>query len=122
MVLVFLGKETTSGQSPTLYATDRDSYVVQGWIVNDTEIVARMSLSDDETLVEVPKRLMSHLAKDGLRGEVTNTVPSMIEVNEIGNYIIKGLRVSDRSALSQMDIPEHETCIEVPRKLMALLG
>jgi hypothetical protein len=37
MVLVFLGKETTSGQSPTLYATDRDSYIVQGWIVTDPD-------------------------------------------------------------------------------------
>ncbi|TMQ91373.1 hypothetical protein ETD83_31240 [Actinomadura soli] len=71
---VLLGKETTSGQSPTLYATDRDSYVVQGWIVTDPEIVNRLSLSHDETIVEVPPRLMTHLAKDGLSGEITNVM------------------------------------------------
>jgi len=30
MQLTFLGKETTGGQSPTLYATNRGTYVVQG--------------------------------------------------------------------------------------------
>jgi hypothetical protein len=33
MQLTFLGKETQGGDSPTLYATDRDTYVVQGWTV-----------------------------------------------------------------------------------------
>lgn len=119
---MFLGKETTSGQSPTLYATDRDSYIVQGWIVTDPEVIDQLTLSDDETIVEVPPRLMTHLAKGGLSGEVANVVPPIVHVNEKGNYIIKGTRVSDRSTLAQMDIPGHETCIEVPKRVMALLG
>ena len=40
MRLTFLGKATTGGPSPTLYATDRKSYVVQGWIVPDGGRVA----------------------------------------------------------------------------------
>lgn len=35
MEITFLGKESVPDQSPTLYATDRDTYVVQGWIVTD---------------------------------------------------------------------------------------
>jgi len=31
MRLTFLGKETQGGGSPTLWATDRGTYVVQGW-------------------------------------------------------------------------------------------
>jgi len=30
MRLEFLGKDTVNGGSPTLFATDRDTYVVQG--------------------------------------------------------------------------------------------
>lgn len=30
MKLTFLGKVTDSGESPTLYATDRGTYIVQG--------------------------------------------------------------------------------------------
>src|SRR6266511_4043611 len=72
MQLTFLGKETSGGQSPTLYATDRWTYVVQGWIVTDPVILSLLKLSDDETVVEVPARLMAHLTKDGLAGEVIN--------------------------------------------------
>lgn len=66
MELRFLGRETTGGQSPTLYATDQGSYVVQGWIVTDADILAMLDLAEDETLVEVYAQLMTHLAKDGL--------------------------------------------------------
>ncbi len=31
MRLRFLGKNSVPGDSPTLYATDRNSFVVQGW-------------------------------------------------------------------------------------------
>lgn len=47
MRLTFLGKESVPDQSPTLYATDRDSYVVQGWIVTDPRILAMIRVSDD---------------------------------------------------------------------------
>ena len=31
MKLIFLGKDSTPNDSPTLYATDRDTYLVQGF-------------------------------------------------------------------------------------------
>ncbi|MEV4814959.1 hypothetical protein [Micromonospora tulbaghiae] len=116
MRLTFLGKESTGGQSPTLYATDRDSYVVQGWKVADPAILA--SETDQETVVEVPAPLMRHLAKNGLDGEVTRIEAPIIDVTAEGNYIIQGARVTDEAALALMDIPSHETCVEVPARQM----
>lgn len=123
MHLTFLGKESHPNQSPTLFATDRDSYVVQGWIVTDPEILAMIAVRDDETIVEVPAALMAHLAKDGLSGDVVNLVPPIVHITENGNYIIKGLRVTDTEALGQMNIPDHETCVELSRSaIVALVG
>lgn len=121
MHLMFLGKESQPNQSPTLFATDRDSYVVQGWIVTDSEILAMIAMPDDETIVEVPATLMAHLAKDGLSGDVVNLVPPIVHTAENGNYIIKGWRVTDTEALGQMNIPDHETCVEVLRSAVAAL-
>jgi hypothetical protein len=119
--LTFLGKDSQPNQSPTLYATDRGSYVVQGWIVTDPEIIRAVSVADDETIVEVPAKLMTHLAKDGLLGEVTNLVHPIVHITQEGNYIVKGVRVLDTEALGQMDIPDHETCVEVSKSAVAAL-
>lgn len=121
MRLTFLGKESVPDQSPTLYATDRDSYIVQGWIVTDPQIVAAVVVSDDETIVEVPPKLMVHLAKDGLTGDVVNMIPPIVHIADNGNYIVRGKKVTDQVALGQMKIPDHETCVEVSRSAVAAL-
>jgi len=121
MHLTFLGKESRPDESPTLFATDRDSYVVQGWIVTDPAILTMIVMADDETIVEVPAALMAHLAKDGLSGDVVNRIPPIVHITENGNYIIKGRRVTDPDALGQMTIPDHETCVEVSRSAIAAL-
>jgi hypothetical protein len=123
MRLTFLGKESQPNNSPTLYSTDNDSYLVQGWIVSDPAVLAAVTIGDDETIVEVPPGLMQYLAKAGVVGDVSNLVPPIVHVNEQGNYIIQGPRVHDVEALAQMDIPDHETCVEVTRAAMlALIG
>jgi hypothetical protein len=82
-----------------------------------------VTVSDDETIVEVPATLMAHLAKDGLNGDVLNVVFPIVHTTANGNYIIKGPRVTDPEALGQMTIPDHETCVEVSRSaIMALVG
>jgi hypothetical protein len=121
MRLTFLGKESVPDQSPTLYATDRDSYIVQGWIVTDPQLLATVAVSDDETIVEVPPKLMVHLTKDGLTGEVTNMVAPIVHVTSDGNYIVQGKRVTNGHALGVMNIPGHETCVEVSRSAVAAL-
>lgn len=123
MRLTFLGKESFSKNSPTLFATDCNSYVVQGWIVTDPEILAMIEVFDDEGIVEVPTALLAYLAKNGLSGDVVNLVPPIVHVTAKGDYIIKGRRVTDSETLGQIIIPDHETCVEVTRSaVMALVG
>jgi hypothetical protein len=121
MRLTFLGKNSTPDQSPTLYATDEDSFVVQGWIVTDPEILAAIPLADDETVVEVPPGLMQFLEKAGMPGDVTNMVPPIMHVTSDGTYIVKGKSVHDGETLDQMHIPDNETCVAVPRSSVAAL-
>ncbi len=119
--LRFLGKDSTPTNSPTLYATDQDSYVIQGWKVTDDTILARLVVPDDETIVEVPAALLSYLSLDGLDSDARNLVPPIVHVKENGNYIIQGKRVVDAATLSQMSIPSHETCVHVSRSAVALV-
>jgi hypothetical protein len=95
MQLRFLGKQTQGGGSPTLFATDRDTYVVQGWKV-----------PDDTTSIEIPARLLRHLEQGTRLG---------VPLHDTGrdSYILSGAAVTDLEALSQMDIPGHESCVEV---------
>jgi hypothetical protein len=95
MRLTFLGKDSQGGQSPTLYATDRDTYVVQGWRV-----------PSDPAAVEIPPGLL-RFVQPGTTIATTGT--------DSGTYVVTGLPVTDAEALSLMDMPEHETCVEVGR-------
>lgn len=123
MQIRFLGKETDHGDSPTLYATDRGSYLVQGWKVSDPQILAKLKVPEGETVVEIYARLMTHLVKDGLSGVVTSWVPPIVEVRDNGNLVIQGRRVTDRQALAQMTIPDHEEVVEVDKEaIQALLS
>ncbi|MGH8603100.1 MAG: hypothetical protein ACREXR_10120, partial [Gammaproteobacteria bacterium] len=58
---------------------------------------------------------------DGLAGEVANLISPIVHVAQNGNYIVLGKRVTDREALGQMNIPDHETCVEVSRPAFAAL-
>lgn len=120
MKLRFLGKDSTPTNSPTLYATDEDSYVIQGWKVTDP-IHALLVVPDDETIVEVPAALLNFLSLDGLASDPRNLVPPIVHVKENGNYIIQGKRVLDAETLSQMSIPSHETCVQVSKSAVALV-
>lgn len=95
MRLAFLGKETQGGGSPTLFATDRETYVVQGWKV-----------PGQQNSVEIPVRLLAHLQPGACLG---------VELRDTGrgSVILSGDPVDDPEALAQMDIPGHETCVEV---------
>ncbi|MBB5079837.1 hypothetical protein [Nonomuraea endophytica] len=122
MRLTFLGKSSGGGQSPTLYSTDQGSYIVQGWIVTDSSILSRLHMADEETCIEIPAVLMAHLEKDGIIGEVTNIAPPIVYVKENGNYVVQGKRVDDADTLAQMDIPDHETCVElIKARIIALV-
>ncbi|HEV2640464.1 MAG TPA: hypothetical protein VGX23_35360 [Actinocrinis sp.] len=59
MKLQFLGTTSSDGDCPTLYPTDRDTYVVQGYQVTDPEALAELrDVLPGETLVESPRGLL----------------------------------------------------------------
>jgi len=97
MRLVFLGEDTVNGGSPTLFATDRDTYVVQGWKV-----------PGDADSVEIPDRLLAHLEPG------TRLGAALLDTGRHA-YRLCGPRVEDADALAQMDIPGHETAVEADK-------
>lgn len=122
MRLIFLGKDSQPNNSPTLYAADDDdAIVVQGWIVTDPKVLAATTLADDETVVEVPAKLLRYLERAGMPGSITNLVSPIVYVTDEGNYIVRGKRVLDAATLGQMHIPENETCVAVDRSAVAAL-
>ena len=54
------GSGSVPDQSPTLYKTDRNSWLVQGWAVNDPAALAEMNIPEGETVVEIPDRLVPY--------------------------------------------------------------
>lgn len=123
MEIRFLGKSTQGEHSPTLYATDQDTYIVQGWRVNDPEILAKLDLSEDETCVEIYARLLTHLANDGLSGVVVSWMHPIVHVTETGTYIVQGTRLTDPDTRRKMEIPDFEDAVEVSKAaIQSLLG
>ncbi len=64
MKLTFIRKTIISGETncPSLYRTDRDTFVVQGWRVNDPETLAQLNIPAHETIVEVPVDVLAEIA------------------------------------------------------------
>jgi hypothetical protein len=56
--LVAKDPESEPSGSPTLYRTDRGTWIVQGWVVTDQQALASMKLPDGEACVEIPDRLV----------------------------------------------------------------
>lgn len=104
MQLTFLGKETQGGGSPTLFATDRSTYVVQGWRVDGRP-----------GSVEIPQRLLGYL-------EPRTCLGARLDDTGHGRFIVSGTPVTELEALAQMDMPVHETCVEVDKGEAAIEG
>lgn len=90
----FLGGPTGGQGSPRLYATDRDTFAVQGW------------RTDSDDRIEIPHRLLVH-AEPG-------TCIAGLEDTGHGTFLLRGTPVTDLEALAIMKIPAHETAVEVP--------
>ncbi|MFC4070389.1 hypothetical protein [Actinoplanes subglobosus] len=107
MELTFLGKETQGGGSPTLFETDRNSYVVQGWRVT----------GHPSTTVEIPASLLGHLPPDAALGAelIATGRRWQGDSGECETLLISGDSLDD-VVLAKLDVPDHEACIEVQRK------
>jgi hypothetical protein len=64
MQLTFLGGDSGPNGSPRAYATDRGTFVLQGYKVDDAEALAQLSIPDHETVIEIPAELLKYLPKD----------------------------------------------------------
>lgn len=63
MELTHLATESGKTGCPSLYATDRGTFVVQGWVVTDPDALAelhRRGLPEHETVIEIPAALAQH--------------------------------------------------------------
>ena len=122
MKLRFLGKNSQGGECPPLYATDRDTYLVQGWKIFANDLLMQLTIREGETAVEVPTELFEHLTKDGLpSGEFKRLEDPLMVLTPGGTYVVQGQEVTDAEALAQMDIPDYETVVEVPRAAITAL-
>ncbi len=64
MQLTFLGGDSGPSGSPRAYATDRGTYIVQGYKVEDAETLEQLSVPGHETVVEIPAALLKYLPRD----------------------------------------------------------
>jgi hypothetical protein len=96
MRLRFLGKAgSKSGDCPTLYATDRDTYLVQAWKTQTPETV------------ELPHLLLGFSGPDTFIGAaMTDTCR--------GTFRLSGRPVTEPETLEQLDLADDEMAIEVP--------
>ncbi len=122
MKLRFLGKNSTVGDCPTLYSTDRDTYLVQGWKIFARDLLMQLELGEGETAVEVPTELFDHLTEDGLAtGEIRRLEDPLMILTPGGTFVVQGSEVADPEALAEMGIPDYETVVEVPKAAITAL-
>ncbi|GAA2055311.1 hypothetical protein GCM10009800_50610 [Nocardiopsis rhodophaea] len=53
-----------NGTCPTIYATDRGTYVVQGYVVRQGELAGQLNIPEGESAVEIPAELFRKVADD----------------------------------------------------------
>ncbi len=65
--LTFVAKDPNSNptNSPTLYRTDRGSWLVQGFVVTDPDALAEMDIPEGESVVEIPDRMIQFFTEEG---------------------------------------------------------
>ncbi|MBF6144520.1 hypothetical protein [Nocardia nova] len=104
MRLLFLGKGGSGqGQCPTLYATDQDTYLVQGW---ETNMVGA---------VEIPHLLTGFADPDTFIGATLTDTGR-------GTFTVTGRPITDTETLAQLELADDETAIEVPKRERKFYG
>jgi len=64
--LTFVAKDPESNPtgSPTLYRTDRGTWIVQGWLLMDLAALAQMDIPEGEGCVEIPDRMIQFFRQE----------------------------------------------------------
>lgn len=70
MRLWLLGTSSGHTGCPALYATDRDTYIVQGKLVTDQETISQLvDVREDEFYVEIPRLLLRFAESEPENGD-----------------------------------------------------
>lgn len=103
MRLILLRSTCEVGRTcPNINATDRGTYVVQGYLVADDA-----ALAPGESLVEVPTSLLPELAgRDPARDAIRRTGR--------GTFLIRGRTLVDAATLRELNLPAGEAAVEIP--------
>ncbi|WP_280266533.1 hypothetical protein [Nocardia wallacei] len=102
--LRFLGTgDSGKTNCPTLYATDRGTYVVQGW------------KTGAPGTVEIPHMLLGYL-------ENQTFIDTALVDSGRGTFTLTGRPIDDAPTLEQMTFQPNETAIEVPMKGRSYFG
>lgn len=97
MRLRFLGKGGSDKTGcPTLYATDVNSFVVQGWQTGQPDTI------------EIPHLLPGF-------AEPQSFIGSAMTDTGRGTFTLTGRPITDHTTLEQMSLEDNETAVEVPR-------
>ena len=97
MRLRFLGKGgSDKAGCPSLYATDQDSFVVQGWQTDRPEVV------------EIPHLLL------GFAEHTTFIGTALTDTGRV-TFTLTGRPVADTATLDQLTLEHNESAIEVPK-------
>jgi hypothetical protein len=95
---------------PTLHMSDRSTFVIQGYIVDQPS----MAFEPGYAAVELPLSLLPELAArrpgDGVR------------LTDHATVVLVGPEVTDADALDQLQLPAGETAIEMPFQSLPELG
>jgi hypothetical protein len=97
MRLTFLGKGGSGGNDcPTLYASDQETYVIQGWA------------TDQSGMVEIPHLLTGF-------AEPRTYIGTTLTDTGRGTFVLTGRPITEPETLMQLKLAEDETAIEVPK-------
>lgn len=112
MRLILLRSTCDDGRTcPNINITDRDTYVVQGYVVRDARMqVDAAPLGPDEAVVRIPRSLVPEARNVG-------HYPSL-DATPDGIILVRGRKVTDAGALALLALPPHEDAVEVPRAAM----
>ncbi|WP_435583445.1 hypothetical protein [Amycolatopsis thermoflava] len=120
MQLTHLATTSKNGGCPELYASDRDTYVVQGTRVTDPGLLGRWStpLMQHEAVVEIPRHLFALAA-------LAAADSAVVVDSGRGTYLVRGAAVTDADALAtvrERGLPDHETVVQIAGAVLAPTG
>lgn len=104
MRLKFLGKNgSKTNDCPTLYATDHDSYLIQGWKTGTPDTI------------EIPQVLLGYL-------EPHTFIGSPMSDTGRGTFTLTGRPVTEADVLEELTMANFESAIEVPKSRRTYYG